>query len=142
MFFSLVLVRYAQATDKSPAKVDIRAEIEHQAVRLSEQLFTTYRNYSHNAFFDLISDDFLPSKLEFINSLEADLAEIDVADVTITSLFVLPSTTKLAVRVKWEKKILSKDKNTLQLISGNALLVFKQDNHTWKLFRIKGDNPF
>jgi hypothetical protein len=135
------LLRSAQAVDDL-AKRDIRVEIERQAVRLSEQLFTTYRQYDHNRFSDLISGDFLPSKSEFINAVEAGLAENTVVDARIASIFVLPSVTKLAARVKWEKKIVNKDTGDLKLITGNALFVFQQEKNNWKLLRVKGDNPF
>lgn len=145
-FTSLLFVLFLTACSSSNLDVAQKPilTLERQVLtrQIVDDLFNSYKSYSHNVFTDLISDDYLPSKLSFINNVEKNLADNFVVSLEITSFFAITSKHKLVAKITWEKKVQDRDTVGQQLLSGSAHLIFRQENNNWKLYRIKGNNPF
>lgn len=145
LFLTLLLAFFACAEC-----VTLTAEEQNSSLRqereLAEELlskmFFLYSSYARADFSNLIAEDFQPLKNDFINYAEATFYHAKVLEMNYFLKEVAASSDTLAVKFKWEKKIVPLDNPQPKLLSGESEFVFKLKDGVWFLYNIKQDNPF
>jgi hypothetical protein len=108
-----------------------------------DSLFASYRKYNREDFSALVSDDFVPSKNDFINAAEKGFygaAVLELSYVIMIETRSSPDTRDIGV--KWEKKTLAAGKAEPLLRIGEAELTFNLKNGDWLLYSLSGNDPF
>jgi len=100
-----------------------------------------YRNFSIPRFMSIFSDDFSPDRMQLINNIDSSYSKIIVVDIEYFINKVMRDNGILAVTFKWQKRVQQRNIGQLVLTEGNATFVFEEQDGSWKIIRIKGNNP-
>ncbi|MBF0252705.1 MAG: hypothetical protein HQL29_02720 [Candidatus Omnitrophica bacterium] len=137
--FSSVLAHPAGSTDvlkKNPSSSRQLAAV------LLDKVFDSYLIYTRGNFGEIVSNDFVPSGTDLLNNLGTSTAGNNTLEIEYFLNNVIPSENKLFLSFKWLKKSVPFSTGNITLTEGEAEFVFKREDTGWKLYQIKGDNPF
>jgi len=125
----------------SYAQVDVQQDMDAGKASVNK-IFSTYSNYSKLEFESIISNDFMPVRSEFMNSVDTAAVNQQAVefDFSIQQDIILDQ--KMAVRFEWNKKFTIAGTPGQQKAQGKSQLVFQKEEDQWKLIKISGDNPF
>ncbi|MDD4203099.1 MAG: hypothetical protein PHQ52_06500 [Candidatus Omnitrophica bacterium] len=128
-----------------PDNIDKNIEVLDEreiAQTVLESIFNVFENYTFIDFAGKISEEFNPSRNEFITNVDESFYEKDVLSLDFFMETVDLTENNLAVVFKWEKKLRDKDTGIVDLKQGRAEFVFVWVNDKWMLIKVAGDDPF
>lgn len=106
-------------------------------------VFNSYKDFTREGFNRLISENFVPSKSDFVNSAEKGFYSSPLQELACSiDSDVKEGIDLRAVAFTWEKKTQPFGQTEGTLNSGTAVFVFKYENGTWRLTQVNGENPF
>lgn len=137
-------VSIGKSSDKSePAEQPIAVLNAQQiADRLLNAIFSAYQDYSYEGFRALISRDFVPNKIQFLDNTEASFYKGKITQMRYVIEKALFSKDTLGITFTWDKKIVVRNAPEGQIFSGKAIFMYKKSSGEWQLYKIEGDNPF
>ncbi|MDD5584472.1 MAG: hypothetical protein PHV55_05425 [Candidatus Omnitrophica bacterium] len=112
------------------------------ADRLLSTIFSAYQDYSYEGFRALISRDFVPNKIQFLDNTEANFYKGKITQMRYVIEKALFAKDTLGINFTWDKKVIVRNAPEGQIFSGKAAFMYKKSSGEWKLYKIEGDNPF
>ncbi|MBU1727684.1 MAG: hypothetical protein KJ880_08650 [Candidatus Omnitrophica bacterium] len=113
------------------------------ADNLLAKMFSSYQNYFRGNFSRIVSDDFMPDKFSFINSVESSFYSGQIIEINyFINQVSMTQDEKLSVSFNWEKKTIPNKSGVTTLTRGTAEFVFQDIKDRWRLIQAKGNSPF
>lgn len=91
----------------------------------------------------LVSDNYLPSKMEFINHVEQRALDKTITNILFSvNKAILSTESKLSVDFKWDRTFMPKGSATQFKDSGQTNFVFVKEPNEWRLLQMSGSDIF
>jgi len=112
------------------------------AKEMMGEVFEHYQHFSRGYFSDIVSQDFSPNALDFIDGVNKRFNKGNILEMDYSVDQVLPGAGKFSVSFNWEKKVQYYNKKGLTLKRGQAQFVFNKEAGGWRLSQVGGQSPF
>ena len=109
---------------------------------LVQRAWDSFTGFSKADFALIVSDDFVPDKEEFLDSVESFFYSEKPLDLSFSIDKVVSSEGKAIVSFSWNRN--TADRKTGQVIAkkGKGAIVFAREGGGWLIYRIEGDSIF
>ncbi len=141
-FLLLMVVALFSWTSFSYAQVDVQQDNMDTGKTAVNKIFNTYSNYLRGKFEDIVSENFMPVRSEFMDKVDASAINQQAVEFDFSMEQDIIVSQKMVVKCKWNKKFTIAGTPGQQKVQGESELIFQKEDDQWKLIKISGDNPF
>lgn len=108
-----------------------------------DPLFAAFRNPDRGVFRGLVSEDFIPSRNDYVNAADAYFREhVSLEFSYSVDRRVQGSDGAVSVTFTWQRKALAFGSAVPVLSRGAAEFVLREERGGWLLRQVKGGDPF
>jgi hypothetical protein len=109
---------------------------------LVDMIFSRYRGYTWGGFEEVISQDFVPNRKEFLNTVAGKAYASRVLELNYMIEKSLRTGDQVSIDFTWKKKEAPGVSESVKMVSGRSEFVFKKSRRGWGLLQMSGDDPF
>ena len=125
--------------EQSMPSADMHREEGYSAVTA---IIDAYKSNFPGQLEALVSNDYVPSKQEFVNSLEQSAIDKTIINIEISVNTAILKGDKMAVDFHWDRTYMPKGSATQTMDSGTTNFVFVKEEEQWHLLQVSGEDIF
>lgn len=141
LFATLLLLTGCAGSFPRP-QIDAGQNNRTLAEAFVRQDWELFAGFQRQAFADRFSRDFLADRSVFLDQAEASFYRAVPLDLSFTVSSVFMKDGKLAVTIKWQRKMSDRQNGDLVLKEGSCLIVYRYEADQWRIYQIQGDSIF
>lgn len=132
---------YCEAGSSQPQSTAPVTDEYQTARELLDNVFMIYRNYTRGSFDQILSRNFTPVQMEYLDAVERAFYAGQVIELYSFVDTVTTNGNLINVAFHWEKKIQLYTGGGYKNLTGDARYTFRKENGSWLLWQTTGDDP-